>query len=224
MQTFGYKPHFVYFCKYIINKKDTQRCTLVQNYNFNNMKIKNQSSILLLFFSLLCFTSCNDDEPKFSSSQIQQALFDMKGTYHGTIQVAYYHGDNITELTNAVAVSRDSLSFTMSLLPMAESITDESAARLLREIGEITVTAGYDFSQMDESTINFGLRPKDVIVPGGYGAPPTVRIVFAQNFGGDAEIGQNFMMFNVSPTELWLNDKKYEDFKQLVYHFSGHYE
>lgn len=188
------------------------------------MKTKSLLGVFLLSLYLFSFTSCNDDEPKFSSSQIQQALFDMKGTYHGTVKVVYYHGDNITELGNAVAVSRDSLSFTMSLLPMADVIKDESTARLLREIGEVTVTAGYDFSQMDESTINFGLRPKDVIVPGGYGAPTTVRIVIAQNFGGDAEIGQNFMMFNVSPTELWLNGEKYEDFKQLIYHFSGYYE
>ena len=189
------------------------------------MKTKGLLGMLSLFLYLFCFTSCNDDEPKFSSSQIQQALFDMKGTYHGTVKVVYHQeGGSIAELPNAVAVSRDSLSFTMSLLPMAEVITDESAAQLLREVGEVTVTAGYDFSQIDESNINFGLYPKDVVIPGGYGAPPTVRIVIAQNFGGDVEIGQNFMMFNVSPAELWLNGEKYEDFKQLVYHFGGHYE
>lgn len=188
------------------------------------MKTKSLLGVFLLSLYLFSFTSCNDDEPKFSSSQIQQALFDMKGTYHGTVQVAYYHGDDITELTNAVAVSRDSLSFTMSLLPMTELITDQSAAQLLREVGEVTVTAGYDFHQTDGNNINFGLYPKDVVIPGGHGTSPAIRIVIAQSFGGDAEIGQNFIMFNVSPTELWLNGEKYEDFKQLVYHFRGYYE
>lgn len=148
----------------------------------------------------------------------------MKGTYHGTVEVFYYQGSRITEPTEAVAVSRDSLAFTMSLLPMADVVADENIAQILREASEVKVTAGYDFSQMDYGNLNFGLRPKDAVIPGGYGAPPTVRIVFAQTFGGDAEIYQNFIMFNISPKELWLNDKKYEDFKQLVYHFRGVYE
>lgn len=188
------------------------------------MKTKSTFGILLPFLCLLCLTSCNKDEPLFSSAQIQQALFDLKGTYHGTVEVSYYQGSRITEPTEAVAVSRDSLAFTMSLLPMADVVADENIAQILREASEVKVTAGYDFSQMDYGNLNFGLRPKDAVIPGGYGAPPTVRIVFAQTFGGDAEIYQNFIMFNISPKELWLNDKKYEDFKQLVYHFRGVYE
>lgn len=188
------------------------------------MKTKSRFGIFMLFLCLLCLTSCNKNEPLFSAAQIQQALFDLKGTYHGTVGVSYYQGSRITEPTEAVAVSRDSLTFTMSLLPMADVVADENIAQILREASEVKVTAGYDFSQMDYGNLNFGLRPKDAVIPGGYGAPPTVRIVFAQTFGGDAEIYQNFIMFNISPKELWLNDKKYEDFKQLVYHFRGVYE
>ena len=188
------------------------------------MKTKSRFGILMLFLCLLCLTSCNKNEPLFSSAQIQQALFDLKGTYHGTVGVSYYQGSRITEPTEAVAVSRDSLAFTMSLLPMADVVADENIAQILREAGEVKVIAGYDFSQMDNGNLTFGLRPKDAVISGGYGAPPTVRIIFAQTFGGDAEIYQNFIMFNISPKELWLNDKKYEDFKQLVYHFRGVYE
>lgn len=188
------------------------------------MKTKSRFGILMLFLCLLCLTSCNKNEPLFSSAQIQQALFDMKGTYHGTVEVSYYHGKDITEPTGAVAVSRDSLTFTMSLLPIADLIMDENIAQILREAGEVKVIAGYDFSQIDDGYLNFRLCPKDAVILGGYGAPPTIRIVFSQTFGGDAEIYQNFIMFNISPKELWLNDKKYEDFKQLVYHFRGVYE
>jgi len=148
----------------------------------------------------------------------------MKGTYHGTVQVSYYHGKTITELTDAVAVSRDSLTLTMSLLPIADLLEDESAAEFLRKTGEVTVTAGYDFYQEDYGNINFRLWPNDIVVLGRYGAPPTIKIVFADTFGGDAEVGFNFIMFNISPKELWINGEKQEDFKQLVYHFRGFYE
>lgn len=184
----------------------------------------NKLLIPFLFIVCLFFTSCNDDEPEFSSAQIQQALFEMKGTYHGKVEVAYYHGSQITELPEAIAVSRDSLSFTMSLIPMAGIIPDESIAARLREIGEVTVKAGYDFLQMDDYDFYFVLVPVDVVVPGGLGAPPSVKIVCAQNYGGDATSYSNFMMFNVSPIELWVNGEKYEDFERLVYHFRGNYE
>ncbi len=78
------------------------------------MKTKSLFGILVLFLSVLSLTSCNKDEEGFSKEEVQQALFDMKGTYHGTVQVAYYHGSDITELQNAIAVSRDSLQFNMS--------------------------------------------------------------------------------------------------------------
>lgn len=188
------------------------------------MKTKNLFGILILFLSALSLTSCNKDEEGFSKEEIQQMLFDMKGTYHGTVQVDYYQGSSITELQNAIAVSRDSLKFNMSLLPYVELISDEGLSERLREIGEVEVVAGYDFHQSDGRNINFGLRPKDVDVLGGYGAPSSIRIVFAQTFGGDAEVGNNFIMFNISPLELWVNGKKYEDFPRLVYHFRGNYE
>ncbi len=103
-------------------------------------------------------------------------------------------------------------------------ISDETIAECLREIDEVPVMAGYDFLQMDNSTIHFVLYPKDVTILGGYGAPSSIRLVFAQTFGGDAEVGQNFIMFNISPMELWVDGKKYEDFPRLVYHFRGDYE
>lgn len=112
----------------------------------------------------------------------------------------------------------------MSLLPYVELISDEGLSERLREIGEVEVVAGYDFHQSDGRNINFGLRPKDVDVSGGYGALSSIRIVVAQTFGGDAEVGNNFIMFNISPLELWVNGKKYEDFPRLVYHFRGNYE
>lgn len=188
------------------------------------MKTKNLFGILVLFLSVLSFTSCNKDEEGFSKEEVQQALFDMKGTYHGSVQVAYYQGSNIQVLQNATAVSRDSLKFNMSLLPLSELISDETIAERLREIGEVPVMAGYNFLQIDNSTIHFVLYPKDVTILGGYGAPPSIRLVFAQTFGGDAEVGQNFIMFNISPLELWVNGKKYEDFPRLIYHFRGDYE
>lgn len=188
------------------------------------MKTKNVFGVLMLFLFALTSISCNKDEEGFSKEEIQQMLFDMKGTYHGTVQVDYYHGASITELQNAIAVSRDSLKFNMSLLPYVELISDEGLSERLREIGEVEVVAGYDFHQSDGRNINFGLRPKDVDVSGGYGALSSIRIVFAQTFGGDAEVGNNFIMFNISPLELWVNGKKYEDFPRLVYHFRGNYE
>lgn len=188
------------------------------------MKTRSLFGKLVLFLSVLSFTSCNKDEEGFSKEEIQQALFDLKGSYHGTIQVAYYHGSNITERQNAIAASRDSLKFNMSLLPLSELISDETIAGRLREIGEVPVMAGYEFLQMDYGTIHFMLYPKDVTILGGYGAPPSIRFVFDQTFGGDAEVGQNFIMFNISPLELWVDGKKYEDFPRLVYHFRGVYE
>ena len=68
------------------------------------------------------------------------------------------------------------------------------------------------------------LSPKDVEILGGFGAPPTISIVFSKNYGGDALVSSNFIMFNISPVELWVNGKKFEDFPGLVYHFEGVYE
>ena len=155
------------------------------------MKTKNLLLTLFLFNFILTFTSCNKNEEEgFSKEEILQALFDLKGTYHGTVQVAYYRGADITELQNVTAVSRDSMKFSMSLLPISELVSDKSLSERLREIGEVEVMAGYHFWQRDDWNINFGLRPKDICVLGGYGAPPTIKIVFSQTFGGDAEVGK----------------------------------
>lgn len=183
-----------------------------------------QITTIILFIALVFISSCNKDEPKFSSSEIQRALFEMKGTYHGEMSVSYYHGETISEGNACKVVSKDSLTVDMDLSLMAQSITDERIASRLRDIGVVQVKAAYEFSQMDEYIYNFGLHPKDVICPGGYGAPETVKIVFAQNFGGDADYYQHGIIFNLSPTELWVGDKKYEPFQQLVYHFEGSYE
>ena len=72
--------------------------------------------ILATLFCAFCLAGCNDDESGFSASQVRQALFDLKGTYHGNVQVAYYHGSNITELTDAVAVSKKPLDGSLAQL------------------------------------------------------------------------------------------------------------
>ena len=40
---------------------------------------------------------------------------------------------------------------------------------------------------MDDQIIHFVLHPVDVVILGGYGSPGTVKFVFSQNFGGDAD-------------------------------------
>ena len=190
-----------------------------------------KKSILSLTFALLSFGSaialifisgCNKDEPKFSSSQIQNALFEMKGIYYGDMSVSYYHGDRISEGEECKVISRDSLFINMDLKSMASVISDEDIASRLREIGVVQVKAGYDFYQMDDDTMfHFVLLPDDVVVAGGYGAPSPIRIVFDQSFGGNAYSVSNDMMFNLSPKELWIGEEKYEPFRQLVYHYEG---
>lgn len=183
-----------------------------------------QISTIILLIALMFISSCNKDEPRFSSSEIQKALFELKGTYHGEMRVSYYHGETISEGFECKAVSRDSLTINMDLTPMASVITDEAIASRLREIGNVEVKASYEFLQMDEQMYHFVLLPKNVICLGGLGAPETVKIVFDQSFGGDADYFYHTIMFNLSPKELWLGDKKYEPFQQLVYHFEGSYE
>ncbi len=182
-----------------------------------------QISTIILLIALVFISSCNKDEPKFSSSEIQRALFEMKGTYHGEMSVSYYHGNTISEGNACKVVSKDSLTVNMDLSLMAQSITDERIASRLRDIGIVQVKAAYEFYQMDEQIYNFVLHPKDVCL-GGYGASETVKIAFAQNFGGDADYFNHSITFNLSPTELCVGDKKYEQFQQLVYHFRGIYE
>ena len=179
------------------------------------MKTKNLFGILVLCLGVLSLTSCNKDEEFFSSEAIQQMLFDLKGTYQGS---------NITELQNVVAVSRDSLRFNMALQPLSELISDKNLSDRLREIGEVSVVAGYEFLQWDSGTISFVLHPKDVNILGEHDTSADIRIVFSMNYGGDAVTYMNFMMFNMSPLELWVDGKKYDDFPRLVYHFKGEYE
>lgn len=179
---------------------------------------------IILFIALTFISSCNKDEAKFSSSEIQKALFEMKGTYHGEMGVSYYHGNTISKGNACKVVSQDSLTVNMDLSLMALSITDERIASRLRDIGMVQVKAAYEFYQMDEQMYHFVLLPKDVICWGGLGAPATVKIVFNQNFGGDAEYSYHSIIFNLSPKELWFGGEKYEPFQQLVYHFEGTYE
>lgn len=183
-----------------------------------------QITTIILFIALVFISSCNNDEPKFSSSEIQRALFEMKGTYHGEMRVSYYHGETISEGNACKAISKDSLTVNMDLSLMALSITDEKIASRLRDIGTVQVKAAYEFYQMDEQMYHFVLLPENVICPGGYGAPETVKIVFDQSFGGGADYFYHNIMFNLSPKELWVGDKKYEPFQQLVYHYEGTYE
>lgn len=51
------------------------------------MKTKNLFGILMLFLFTFTSISCNK-EKEFSKEEIQQVLFDMKGTYHGTVHVS----------------------------------------------------------------------------------------------------------------------------------------
>lgn len=188
------------------------------------MRTKELLGIVVLLFCIVGFIGCNDDDPKFSSAEIQRALFDMKGTYNGTVNVSYYQGETIAGFSDGIAVSKDSLMFNLSLLPIAEMIKDESISRYLKGIGDVKVKAGYEFCQMEQGILNFVLHPQNVVILGGYGAPPSIRIEFSQNYGGDAEVYNQSMVFNISPIEVWIGDKKSEDFSQLVYHFSGSYK
>ena len=186
------------------------------------MNTRNLLGILTLFLCACSIIGCsNDDEERFSKEEVQQALFDLKGTYQGTTSVSHYQGPEITELQNAIAVSRDSLQFTMSLLPYAKLIKDEDLSKLLKEVGDVEVKAGYEFLQMDAGVRHFVLHPKDVNVSGDYGLSSSIRIVFSQLYGGDVDVDYGGMMFNLSPIELWVDGKKYEDFPRLVYHFEG---
>ena len=97
------------------------------------MKTKGLLRIVVLFFCVIGFSGCNDDESEFSSTEIQQALFDMKGTYKGAVEVSYYRGKEIATFPDGIAVSKDSLIFKLPLSPIAEMIKDENISRHLRE-------------------------------------------------------------------------------------------
>ena len=177
----------------------------------------------MLFLFTFTVISCGEDEEGGTEEEVQQALFDMKGTYHGIVHVS---GPNRYDKTlpNALAISRDSLKFDMQLQPLSELISDETISERLRDIGEVTVAAGYDFLQIDNGSINFVLYPKDVTILGGYSASTTIRIVFSKKHGGNAETQGNYIMFNISPTDLWIGGEKYESLPKITYHFEGVYE
>lgn len=147
----------------------------------------------------------------------------MKGSYSGEMSVSYHHGDRISEGNECSFLSNDFLSVSMDLTPMALTIADENLASRLREIGVVQIKASYEFLQMDDHIYHFVLYPDDVICLDENDISKSVRIVFAQNFGGDADSYQHVIMFNLSPMELWIGDKKFEPFRQLVYHYEGTY-
>lgn len=50
----------------------------------------------------------------------------------------------------------------------------------------------------------------------------SVKIVFAKYFGDDNDNdNRKYMIFNLSPKELWIDSNKYKNFRQLIYHFRG---
>lgn len=122
-------------------------------------------------------------------------------------------------------MSRDSLSFQIPLKFIADQISDEKVASTLYDLQYAEFKAEYEFSQIEEggSPVCFVLLPKKIIIP-VHGNTPQITIVFAHTFGGDFEKWANFIMFNVSPKEVWVGDTKLDSFKQLVYHFRGAYE
>ena len=178
-----------------------------------------------MLLSLCCFMSCNKDEELFSRDEIQRFLFNMKDDYYGTVTVSYRKDSLTRDTLETIARSRDSLIFIMPLEPIAKMVSDKSVAQRLCDVGEITVTAEYDFLKESwESFTHFSLYPKDAIIYGGLGAPPTIRIVFSSLYGGNW--GENYIVFNIAPAELWVNGEKYETFQvpyadKLVYHFEG---
>lgn len=189
-------------------------------------KLNLSSSFLVISLFLVFSISCNkDDGENVSAEQIRQALFDMKGRYHGTIEASFYRGSEIVKIDNVEAISRDSLTFIMPLEPIASTITDEKVVEFLRNIKTVEIKAGYHFYQIDDNgnTVFFTLAPQKVIIS-SKGNVPDVTIVFADSFGGSFEKRFNSIIFNISPKEIWTGSTKLDSFKQLVYHFEGKYE
>lgn len=184
------------------------------------------TSVILMLLVVTFTTSCNkNDEEKISAEQIRQALFDMKGSYHGTIKAVFYQGSEIVKIDNAEAISRDSLTLVMPLEPIASTITDEKVAAFLRTIETVEVKAGYHFYQIDDdgNSVHFVLTPKKILIPAG-GDMSEITIVFADAFGGAFQKGFDSIIFNISPKEILVGGTKLDSFKQLVYDFRGKYE
>ena len=119
--------------------------------------------------------------------------------------------------------STDSLITYIDLEPMAMTIADENIAAVLRGAGIVSVKAGYEFYQMDDGTYSFILHPKDVVIQTTNTSENSIRIAFAKNFGGSISfmMTEASFMFNLSLSELWVGNKKYDDFKQLVFNCGG---
>lgn len=183
----------------------------------------NPTGVLLMLLVVTFITSCNKNNgEKISAEQIRQALFDMKGNYHGTIEAAFYQGAEIVKIDNAKAISQDSLTFVMPLEPIASTITDKKVAAILRTIEKVEVKAGYHFYQIDDDgeSVHFILAPKKIIIPAG-GDVPDIIIVLADSFDGSFQKNFNSIVFNISPKEILVGGVKLASFKQLVYHFGG---
>ena len=188
-------------------------------------KILSGLKVLGIFSLVILFSACNDNDEKISGKQIRQALFYMKGTYHGNLEVSFYHGSEIVKIDSAKVISRDSLSLVMPLGTIADIISDEHVAATLHYVEEVTFKAGYEFLQIDNDgySVNFVLHPENIVIPANENTPD-ITIVFSDNFGGNFEKAFNFIMFNVSPIEIRVGGVKLDSFKQLVYHFRGEYE
>lgn len=178
----------------------------------------NRHVVLLFIPLILLLISCNKDEPTITKTQVQQALAEMKGTYEGEASISYYHGSLIARDVTASAVSSDSLQFNMPLAHLAATIDDQIISSILLESAEVSVKAGYEFYQMAPDYFNFVLHPADVVINR---SGKSIRIVFAQTFGGCGETYQNGIIFNISPSEIWVDGVKYDPFRQLVFNFMG---
>lgn len=178
---------------------------------------------ILSILLILLFTGCNKDEPKISAAQISQAIKEMQGSYSGDMNVSYYHGQRVVKDVPCTMESTDSLITYIDLEPMAMTIADENIAAVLRGAGIVSVKAGYEFYQMDDGTYSFILHPKDVVIQTTNTSENSIRIAFAKNFGGSISfmMTEASFMFNLSPSELWVGNKKYDDFKQLVFNCGG---
>lgn len=177
---------------------------------------------ILSILLILLFTGCNKDEPKISAAQISQAIKEMQGSYSGDMDV-YYQGERLVKDVPCTMESTDSLITYIDLEPMAMTIADENIAAVLRGAGIVSVKAGYEFYQMDDGTYSFILHPKDVVIQTTNTSENSIRIAFAKNFGGSISfmMTEASFMFNLSPSELWVGNKKYDDFKQLVFNCGG---
>lgn len=178
---------------------------------------------ILSILLILLFTGCNKDEPKISAAQISQAIKEMQGSYSGDMNVSYYHGQRVVKDVPCTMESTDSLITYIDLEPMAMTIADENIAAVLRGAGIVSVKAGYEFYQMDDGTYSFILHPKDVVIQTTNTSENSIRIAFAKNFGGSISfmMTEASFMFNLSLSELWVGNKKYDDFKQLVFNCGG---